>query len=254
MTTLSAPEDIPVIEEAASRSWPSKHTQQYGGWLLRATEGVTRRANSVLPLGNPGDENLEAALGHVQAFYTEHNLPIRFQMTSASQPSELDSFLESKGLIIDMRVKVLTIPLANVLLEEPEFGVVVFGSPWKDWFTTYQKASGFDINQINIRQDIIERISNEKACAAAIKGEKVVGIGLAVLDQEWLGLFSLVTEPKVRRQHVATSITQSLIGWGLSRGAQRGYLQVEETNKPAQKLYFGLGFSEAYSYWYRVVP
>ena len=251
---MSAPEDIRAIEEAASRAWPAKHTQQYGGWLLRATEGVTRRANSVLPLGNPDDKTLEAALEHVQLFYKEHALPTRFQMTSASQPDELDSFLESKELIIDMRVKVLTVPLANIHLEEPEVGVVVFGSPWNDWFMTYQTASGFKKQQMKVRQGIIERISNEKACAAAILGEKVMGIGLAVLDQEWLGLFSLVTEPKVRRQHIATSITQSLIGWGLSRGAQYGYLQVEETNEPAQKLYFGLGFTEAYSYWYRVTP
>jgi ribosomal protein S18 acetylase RimI-like enzyme len=251
---MSALQDILEIEEAAGRSWPAKHTKQYGGWLLRANDGVTRRANSVLPIGKPGDEDLETALKQVQLFYEEHSLPTRFQMTAASQPTELDSFLEAKGLIIDMRVKVLTALLANVVLEEPELGIVVFGSPWKDWFTTYQKASGLGKKEMSIRQEVIERISKEKACAAAIMGEKVVGIGLGVLDQGWLGLFSLVTEPKFRRQRVATSITQSLIGWGLSRGAQRGYLQVEESNDSAQQLYYGLGFTDAYSYWYRVTP
>jgi GNAT superfamily N-acetyltransferase len=251
---MSTSQEIQAIEEAAGRSWPAQHTQQYGGWLLRANDGVTRRANSVLPIGKPSNEDLDAALDYVQLFYKGHELPTRFQMTSASQPTELDSFLESKGLIIDMRVKVLTAPLAKVVLEEPEIGIVVFGSPWKDWFTTYHKASGFDKKQMDIRKSIIERVSNEKACAAAIMGEKVVGIGLGILDHEWLGLFSMVTDPKFRRQRVATSIAQSLVGWGLSRGAQHGYLQVEETNESAQKLYLGLGFSEAYNYWYRVTP
>jgi GNAT superfamily N-acetyltransferase len=133
-------------------------------------------------------------------------------------------------------------------------GIVVFGSPWKDWFTAYQKAAGFNKKQMAVRQGIINRITTEKACAAAIMENQVVGVGLGVLEKEWLGLFSLVTESTYRRKHVASSITQSLIGWALSRGANQGYLQVETENEPALKLYSGLGFKEAYQYWYRVRP
>ncbi len=252
MITVTAPDNIVQIEEVASRAWPAKHTKQNGGWLLRASDGVTRRANSVLPLKNPDAKSLEVALEQVQQFYQEFKLPVRFQMTPTSQPTDLDAFLESTGLITDMRVKVLTAPLANIYLEEPEVGIVVFGSPWKDWYTAYGKAAGFDKKNIAARQGIIERITTEKACAAAIMGDQVVGIGMGVLDGEWLGLFSLVTEEKYRRRQVASSITQSLVSWGLSRGAKQGYLQVEVENEPAQKLYNGLGFEDAYSYWYRV--
>ncbi|MFX1510371.1 MAG: GNAT family N-acetyltransferase [Promethearchaeota archaeon] len=251
---MSDQNTIATIEQTAARAWPAQHTSQYGGWLLRATEGVTRRANSVLPLGTPGDQHLDIALENVQNFYQQHNLPPRFQMTAASQPSELDTFLESAGFNIDMRVKVLTVPVASILLVEPEVGIVVFGSPWNDWFNAYQKAAGFDKKQMRVRQGIIERVPTEKAFAAAIMDEHVVGVGLGVLEDQWLGLFSLVTESNYRRQHVASSITQSLIGWGLSRGAEQSYLQVETENEPALKLYLGLGFVEAYSYWYRVSP
>ncbi len=252
MIVVSSPQDIALIEEIASRAWPAKHTEQYGGWLLRATEGVTRRANSVLPLKKPATKRLEEAFQKVQQFYQNYKLPVRFQMTSVSQPEDLDTFLASKELAIDMYVKVLTAPLDNIFLEEPEVGIVVFGSPWKDWYATYKKAAGFDTKNMIVRQGIFERISTEKACAAAIMGDQVIGVGLGVLDGEWLGLFSLVTEEKYRRRRVASSITQSLVNWGLIRGATHGYLQVEETNEPAQKLYYGLGFKDTYSYWYRV--
>ncbi len=252
MITLLTPKEIRLIEHAACRAWPAKHTKEYGGWLFRATDGITRRANSVLPLGSPEGQNLEASLEATRKFYRQHRLPVRFQMTVASQPPELEPFLERAGLIIDMRVKVLTAPLAEIFIHDPQIGIVVFGSPWKDWFAAYRDASGFSKEQMTVREGIIERITTEKACAAAIMDDQVVGIGLAVLDQEWLGLFSLITKERYRKRGVASTITQSLISWGLVRGAKWGYLQVEEENIPAQKLYYGLGFTDAYSYWYRV--
>jgi len=251
---MVVPETITTIEEVASRAWPAQHTKQYGGWLLRATEGVTRRANSVLPLHSPVSKDLKEALQEVQQFYQKWKIPVRFQMTATSQPAELDAFLEFAGFIIDMRVKVLTAPLANIFLEEPEVGIVVFGSPWKDWYTAYARGAGFDKKTMAVRQGIIDRITTEKACAAAIMGDQVVAVGMGVLDGDWLGLFSLVTEEKYRRRRIASSITQSLVSWGLSRGAKLGYLQVEMENQPAQKLYYGLGFEDGYTYWYRVTP
>jgi ribosomal protein S18 acetylase RimI-like enzyme len=252
VTKMSRPREITHIEQIASRAWPAKHTAQYGGWLLRFTEGITRRANSVLPVGKPEAGNLGVAVEYARNFYKQHKLPLRFQMTAASQPAELDAFLETARLIIDMRVKVLTAPLSRIFLEEPEVGIVVFGSPWKDWFSAYKEAAGLNKKALTVRQGIIDRINTEKACAAAIVDDQVAGIGLAVLDGEWLGLFSLATKEKYRRRRVASSITQSLVSWGMIRGANWGYLQVEEENTPAQKLYYGLGFEDAYSYWYRV--
>lgn len=249
---MSSSTNITEIEEVASRAWPAKHTNQLGGWLLRATDGVTRRANSVLPIKSPGTKDLEKVMAVVQQFYQSYQLPVRFQMTASSQPKQLDAFLESASFIIDMQVKVLTSPLDRIFLQEPEVGIVVFGAPWKDWYSTYAKAAGFDKKNMTVRQGIIERISSKKAFAAAIMGDEVVGVGLGVQEGPWLGLFSLVTEEKYRRQRVASSITQSLVNWGLTQRATHAYLQVEEANEPAQQLYYGLGFEDAYSYWYRV--
>jgi GNAT superfamily N-acetyltransferase len=162
--------------------------------------------------------------------------------------------LDSAGLIIDVPTKVLTAPLSGILLEEPEVGVVVLGSPWDDWFAAYQKFTGFDKRKIAVRKSIIHRISAQKAFAAAVIDEDVMGIGLGVVDGDWLGLFSMITEEKYRRQHVATTVTKTLVGWGLSQGASRGYLQVEESNTPARQLYYGVGFKDTYKYWYRVDP
>ena len=254
MKAMVSLDEIRRIEAAASRAWPAKHQLQHGGWLLRATEGVTRRANSVLPLGSPPETNLEEALDAVQAFYQQHQLPIRFQLTSASLPSNLDEALDAVGFIVDMRVQVRTAPLQEILVEDIKVPIVVFGTPIPDWFHAYQRFAGFDSKTMKVRQEILKRIPSEKAFATAILHEKVVGTGIAVVDGDLLGLFGLITDPAVRRQGIATSITQSLILWGMNRGATHGYLQVEEHNDPAKALYSSLGFEETYTYWYRVIP
>ncbi len=243
---------ITELETLACRAWPAQDTQELGGWLLRATRGVTKRANSVLPLNQPADKNIEAALRIVEKFYSERKLPVRFQMTEASKPSDLDDTLDAMGFKIEMRVIVQTALLSDLLIEEPIVGVVVFGSALKEWFEGYRRFSGYEEVNINVRKEIIARIPSEKAYAAAIIDDKIVGIGLGVLDDSWLGLFSLVTDEKYRRQRVATSITQGLVGWAQGRGIKQAYLQVEEHNHAAKELYYRLGFQNAYLYWYRL--
>ena len=44
-------ETIYLIEELAANAWPAPVQQQLGPWKLRAGNGVTQRANSVLAVG-----------------------------------------------------------------------------------------------------------------------------------------------------------------------------------------------------------
>ena len=45
---------IEALERAAARHWQAPETERLGEWLLRAAAGFTGRANSALPLGDPG--------------------------------------------------------------------------------------------------------------------------------------------------------------------------------------------------------
>ena len=65
------------LERIAARGWQAAEEQWVGGWLLRANGGFTGRANSVLPLGDPGMA-LDAALESVHAFYAGFDLRARF--------------------------------------------------------------------------------------------------------------------------------------------------------------------------------
>ena len=68
---------VAELEEIAARGWPSPDTAWIGRWWLRAADGFTGRANSVLPLGPPGLP-LDAALSVASRWYEERDLPARF--------------------------------------------------------------------------------------------------------------------------------------------------------------------------------
>src|SRR5579863_7480490 len=62
------------LERSAAAHWRGTDEEWLGGWLLRAAEGFTGRANSALPLGAPGLP-LDEALATVTAWYRARGLP-----------------------------------------------------------------------------------------------------------------------------------------------------------------------------------
>jgi N-acetylglutamate synthase len=65
---------ITNLERAAARHWRGTDEEWLGGWLLRAADGFTGRANSALPLGDPGMP-LDDALAAVTGWYRARGLP-----------------------------------------------------------------------------------------------------------------------------------------------------------------------------------
>ena len=87
---------IRKIEELSMNAWPSLHTKLYDGWVLRFSDGYTRRANSVSPIYEstvPLDEKIDFC----EKEYKLHNLPAIFKITKASTPQGIDERLEERG-------------------------------------------------------------------------------------------------------------------------------------------------------------
>lgn len=219
--------------------------------MLRATDGVTRRANSVLPLGEPRVDGLDAAIQRVTRFYERQNLPPRFQMTIASQPPNLDDVLIALGFREELKVIVQVAPVSALTAVKHAHRVEVTANPSPDWFAAYGQAEGYDQTSVAARQAIMSRVARPKAYAAAVIRGSPVGVGFGVLDQGWLGIFAIATLEANRRQGVATAVTSALVHWAQSKGVHRVYLQVSEGNEPARNLYARLGFHDCYAYWYR---
>jgi ribosomal protein S18 acetylase RimI-like enzyme len=248
---MANPSLILKLERLGGRAWPARIEERLGGWTLRAADGVTRRANCVLPLGDPKVANLDTAIQRVVRFYAQQSLPPRFQMTIASQPPDLEDVLVGMGFKEELRVivQVASIPSLDAVKHAHEAEVTA--TPRQDWFATYGEAEGYDQRSLAVRRDIMSRVSLPKAYAAALVEGSTVGVGFGVLDRGWLGIFAIATVERHRRRSVATAVTSALAGWALSKGVRQAYLQVSQDNEPAKRLYARLGFRDCYVYWCR---
>ncbi|SCE05210.1 hypothetical protein GA0115252_12887 [Streptomyces sp. DfronAA-171] len=137
-----------------------------GGWLLRASvvdgAGFTRRANSVLPLGDPGMP-LARALDRVRGWYAARGLPAYAQLaTGAGDTQEvLAAALEEHGWRREVSALVMVgalAPLAELgpeptgplavaapVAEGPEAvdpGVRLGRTPDEAWLRRYNRAAG----------------------------------------------------------------------------------------------------------------
>lgn len=64
---------IANLEEVAALGWRAPEERRLGGWLLRAANGFTGRANSALATGDPG-QPLADATEFVREWYRSRNL------------------------------------------------------------------------------------------------------------------------------------------------------------------------------------
>lgn len=84
------------IEEASLNAWPALHQLLYDGWIIRLSNGYTKRANSVTPL-YPSALEVEENIAYCERLYRQQGLPPIFRLTSHACPPGLDEALAARG-------------------------------------------------------------------------------------------------------------------------------------------------------------
>jgi ribosomal protein S18 acetylase RimI-like enzyme len=238
--------DIAAIEDAMRRAWPALETESDEAWLLRASEGISRRSNSVhAPPG--GTSPLAERIARAEAFYSARGLPVRFQLSPVSEPG-LEEELARRGSVRDAETLVLTAPTAQLAVGAPT--VTLSADPGADWLALWDAAEGYG-SRLPLARSLLARIEGESAYALVHADSEPVAQARAVVDGPLAGLYAVATRPGYRRRGLARACLSALAGWSLARGAATAYVAVEQNNEPALALYRLLGFTPVFSYWYR---
>lgn len=244
--------EIAELELLASHCWPAREIVNYKGWIIHWNDAVTWRANSVLPNRWDSKIDVEEVVDYVIDLYREKNTPPAFKISPASQPKRLDELLEEKGFEQRMITHVQTAAIEEISCLDPRLPVDLF-KVTDESLDTFMYQSNRERRAIEVRREIIHHIAGDKNIARVMMHGNIAGVGLGVVEGDWLGLFSIRTLPEFQRRGVAWSLNCALAMWGEDHGAKHVFLQVEAENKPALELYESMGFKTMYTYWYRIL-
>lgn len=222
------------------------------GWRLRFNDGVTRRANSVLP-ERAGDDALDAKLARAEAFYLRRGLDPRFQTSDASQPSALEGVLARRGYAGEVGALVQTAELTAVAPGDGtgEIRLRWHRAPTDAWLETLARGSGSDAAAMALRTAGFRAMASSTVFVSAELDGLPVSVGLGVAAGTWLGVFNMATDPGARRRGAARAVLAGIARWGKAEGVAAAYLQVHPGNAAALALYAAAGFvtHHAYRYW-----
>ncbi|MEU8236895.1 GNAT family N-acetyltransferase [Actinoplanes missouriensis] len=240
--------DVISLELAADEAWPAPVRSRLGGWILRAADDWTGRANSALAVGDP-DRPLDEAIDAVVRWYTERG---QQPLINAPMPlaAPVNAALDERGWTARPLTLVQTTPLAALLTTAAGSGlppVDLADAASDEWYAMVAEHKGaLPGTALRILNGVPERVFAHVRDADG--GLLAVARGAVTGPDRWLGISLLQTAPAARRRGLGAHVVRALAQWASQRGSTRAYLQVEERNAAAVALYNRLGFTTHHTY------
>jgi len=240
------------VEETCLNAWPALRQVLLDGWVLRFSEGLTRRANSANPLRGPR-ETEGGLIAACEALYQRRQLPTIFRLPSIIDP-DLDERLDELGYGREGESCVRYGELTGLeAASDPD--VQILSRPSREWFAAMTALQNHGAEQRRTYRRIVGAIAVPAAFAAlALEGE-FVALAYGAIHDRFLCYESVITDPRRQRRGYARRVIASLAAWAREQGVEGACLQVEAHNAAALALYDVVGLrTELYRYHYRRQP
>jgi ribosomal protein S18 acetylase RimI-like enzyme len=245
--------DAARIEEAALNALQTQQQLFFDGWLVRLSPGKAKRGRSVNPhFGS--SLPLEAKIERCERLYASRKLPALFRITPFAKPGELDDALAQRGYLAFGRTLVQVADVAGAPSRETDGHVLVDEVSIDAFVKVAAELRGSSTAQTNAH---LERLAHSPLAPYAIVARmngRVVGCGQLSCEDGIAGVYDMVTAPESRGRGVATAMVGALLANARERGGTCAFLQVDEDNEPALRVYRKFGFATAYVYHYRARP
>ncbi|HTV44826.1 MAG TPA: GNAT family N-acetyltransferase [Stellaceae bacterium] len=237
------------VEEACLNAWPALRQILLGGWLLRFSSGLTRRANSANPLAGPRREEI-ALITQCQALYRQHRQPAIFRL-----PTLVEATVDTQLAAVGYQAEGLSLVLyADTLPARRDPQVQLRARPSLQWFAAMAVLQQHTAAQASLYRRIVRHLAVPAAFATLTDTEGIVALAYGAIHDGLICYQSVVTDPRRRRRGYAGRLVMALAAWGAEHGGVGACLEVEAANAPARALYERLGFIELYRYHYRRQP
>lgn len=247
--------EVNFFQELSTNAWAPIKLVLYNGWYLRIAEGITKRANSALPINYTGID-CSRDIDIVEGIYAKNKLPIIFQLPDLYEPQNLSDVLLSKGFKTKDESLVMTVDLSKIILPQKntDYEYIEQDEVTVEWLTALKQINNQSNERINGVKAIIERSTSEQVFFTCLHKDRIVGVCLAVIERGYLGLYNMAVDESFRRKGIAQSLFVEMYRYAKEKSLEGFYLQVQGDNKGAINLYQKVGFTEIYKYVYYVKP
>lgn len=242
-------------EEANLNGWPALRQVWFDGWLLRFSQGHTRRSNSVTPF-SPGTRGLRDKIAYCEALYAAAGLPPIFRVPSIAEP-RLDAALDALGYAGAEDESCVI--YRDFRRRAPERVEAELGEarPGEAWLEAQARCTGNGAADRDAQRKILDALAVPAVFAAIRAADgRLASLAFGAVHDRMVCVNLVVTDPASRRQGLARRAVTAVLAWAHERaGAEAACLPVVAANAPAIALYRGLGFdTELYRYHYRRQP
>jgi N-acetylglutamate synthase len=239
------------LERAAAMHWRGTEEEWLGDWLLRAADGFTGRANSALPLGDPGMP-LDDALAMVTNWYRGRGLPPMISVpTSLDGTSPLDKQFSERAWPTRPGPAFVMTADATRVRAQANVQVHVDDEPDEAWLRTHRYRGQSDLPPV--RRQVLMSARSQAFVSIRADG-KAIAVGRVSMAAAWAGISAVEVDGAYRRRGLGAAITSACCEAALARGYDKIFLQVETGNEPAKALYERCGFEYSHRYHYRLAP
>jgi N-acetylglutamate synthase len=212
---------IRALEHAAAKAWPGVAHTWLDGWLLRAGSGGGSTTNLAVPL------DLSArirALPAISAWYDRRGLTARLAV-----PDRLLSL--PTGLTAHQTERLMVRDISGTTTGEPDPSVTLSARPDDAWLQTSGCRLPVEVLTAVTDGELVFGTHPGAAAARAAVTDAPDGT-------RWVGLSAL----QAGDRSAGHRLSEALLGWGVRRGATRGYVAVDEHDRDAVTLADSLGF------------
>jgi len=242
---------VKLVEELAANAWAPFVVQAYGAWRLRATFGITKRANSAWTVGPAPEGDWR---GSVESFYRRRGLPPCFYISDATPPAVVDTLVEAgfKPLYPGYFMIGSVRETLDRLPADDRFEPVYAEDADELWIADFIRLEGFEPVRAAAYAHIFGAIGPTRTFLRLVDADgALVGLATGVAERGWVGVSNVIVAPERRRQGAAAQLLRALAAWADREGASRLWLQVVEGNEAAIALYRKAGFDILSRFHYR---